>query len=1096
MNLKRIVVTAFALFLVVASVLPAIAQTSKGILAGIVRDKTGAVIPDAKITLTSQDTSETRNAVAYERVVYRIYSINPDHYTFNVQSWVFQTANTHDINIVPSIVTTYDPVLTVGEVSQAVNVEAYSNNINTENGQLSSTVSTSELANVPIVTLNPIELLQTVPGVQIVDQNLGFGGVGGNFYQIEVNGARPRSNNFMMDGQDINDVGIGGQAFNINIPDAFQSITALTNSSSAEYGRSGGAVVNLITKSGTNQYHGNVWELYTGSGLDSLDGITRQGKPYASNPKARYDQHQIGFTIGGHIWKDKLYGFGGAQFSRFYGNAQPGSVELPDAQGYAQLTAIGGSQVALLDSYLSGGQYLNTYTNLSLSQPGKIANSYKISPRNGCAAGCSITTALFERPPVAQQQPETQWLYRIDFIASAKDTFSFRYLHDRSNFNPYLALNTSGLPGFDAEVGGPAEIAQGTWTHVFSPRLLNELRASETRVNFLFQPTPETNANPLSKNYNISFLGQGFGGTNPLGISQNMPQGTNEELYQFQDTVSLTHGRHTLRFGADVGRQLETNVVAQNALGGLSFAAGGALSALDNFLDNFLGASGSAGKTFGPTRIDPHTWKTGVFVQDDVKMTSDLTLNLGVRYDYFTAPENSLQYPAIDLSNPFAPVNTVVKAKNDTNNIAPRFGFAWNPHFSFFSDGRTVFHGGIGAFYDTDFTNIATNGAQSSPNAPTGLLTSTTGRGLGNATTLVGTISPVLSPMSAVQSIASNLVNPLTWQWNVGVERQLPAQMKLTVNYVGNHGEKLYANQQLNYFINGSRINPTRNAINIRGNRADSEYNSLQTEVSRQFSHGLFFRVAYTYGKALDDASDVFATFASPTSFSANLSPNGLGQDWGPSVWDHRHYVSFSYVWAPAGFHSSNGAGDFLLSAFTRHITISGTTQLQSGYHSSFNLNGIDMNGDGSTANDRPLVGNPGRPIDTAGFDGSYFGPGFTPAVYYDAVTNAPTTADQVHWLVPNGPQFTTQEIGRNSFVNPNAQYWNISAQKNIPSTWLHFERGMFVFRVEAQNFTNHNNIAPLDINLLHIGTDSYLNKQNAVEPTFRHLLLWAKFQF
>ena len=1091
MNLKRIFVTALVLFLVVVTILPAVAQTSKGILAGIVRDKTGAVIPGAMVTLTSQDTSETRGAVADERGAYRMDAVNPGHYTVKAEAGGFQTASARDINVVPSIVTTYDPVLTVGEVSQAISVEANSNNINTENGQLSSTVSTSELAKIPIFTLNPIELLQTVPGVQIVDQNLGLGGVGGNFYQIEVNGARPRSNNFMMDGQDINDVGIGGQAFNINIPDAFQSVTALTNSSSAEYGRSGGAVVNLITKSGTNQYHGDVWELYTGSGLDSLDGITRQGKPYASNPKARYDQHQIGFTLGGPIWKDKLYGFGGAQFSRFYGNSQPGSVELPDAAGYAQLNAIGGPQVALLESYLSGGQYLTSYTNVG------AANSYQISPRGGCTAGCSISTALFERPPVPQQQPETQWLYRIDFLPSAKDTFSFRYLHDRSNFNPYLPLNTSGLPGFDSEVGGPAEIAQGTWTHVFSPRLLNELRASETRVNFLFQPTPQTVANPLSKNYNITFLGQGFGGsTTPLGISQNMPQGTNEELYQFQDTVSWTHGRHTLRFGADVGRQIETDVVAQNALGGLSFAAGGALSSLDNFLDNFLGASGSAGKTFGPTRIDPHTWKTGVFVQDDVKLTSDLTVNLGVRYDYFTAPENSLQYPAIDLSNPFAPVNTVVKAKNDTNNIAPRFGFAWNPHFSFFNDGKTVFHGGIGAFYDTDFTNIATNGAQSSPNAPTGLLTSTTGRGLGNATTLIGTISPVLSPMSAVQSIASNLVNPLTWQWNVGVERQLPAQMKLTVHYVGNHGEKLYANQQLNYFINGSRINTDRNAINIRGNRADSEYNSLQTEVSRQFSHGLFFRVAYTYGKALDDASDVFATFASPTSFSANLSPNGLGQDWGPSVWDHRHYVSFSYAWAPAGFHSSNSAGDFLLSAFTRHITISGTTQLQSGYHSSFNVSGIDMNGDGSTANDRPLVGNPRRPIDTAGYDGSYFGPGFTPGVYYDAVTGDPTTADNVHWLVPNGPQFTTQEVGRNSFVNPTAQYWNIAAEKDIPSTWLHFERGMFVFRVEAQNFTNHNNIGPLDINLNNIGTTSYLNKQNAVEPTFRHLLLWAKFRF
>ena len=515
MNLKRISAIIVVLFLVAAALPLAMAQTSKGILAGIVRDKTGAVIPGAKVTLTSQDTSESRAVVADERGAYRIDAVNSGHYTVSAEAGGFQTSNTHDINIVPSIVTTYDPVLAVGEVSQAVTVEANTNNINTENGQLSSTISTSELAKVPIVTLNPIELLQTVPGVQIVDQNLGIGGIGGNFYQIEVNGARPRSNNFMMDGQDINDVGIGGQAFNINIPDVFQSVTALTNSSSAEYGRSGGAVVNLITKSGTNQYHGDVWELYTGSGLDSLDGISRQAKPNAS-PKARYDQHQIGFTAGGPIWKNKVYGFGGAQFSRFYGNSQPGSVELPDAAGYAQLTAIGGPQVALLDSYLSGGKYLSTYANVG------AANQYKISPRGGCTAGCSISTALFQRPPVAQQEPETQWLYRIDFIPSTKDSFSFRYLHDRSNFNPYLPLNTSGLPGFDSEVGGPAEIAQGTWTHVLSPRLLNELRASETRVNFLFQPTPETLANPLSKNYNITFSGQGFGGSTSRWASRRI----------------------------------------------------------------------------------------------------------------------------------------------------------------------------------------------------------------------------------------------------------------------------------------------------------------------------------------------------------------------------------------------------------------------------------------------------------------------------------------------------------------------------------------------------------------------------------------------
>ncbi len=217
MSVKRILTFTAALFLVILP-FSALAQTSKGIIAGIVRDKTGAVVPGAKVTVTSQETSETRTTVADERGAYRMDAVNSGHYTVSVSAGGFETANTHDVNVLSSVVTTFDPVLTIGEVSQAVTVEANTNNINTENGQLSSTVSTSELAKIPMFTLNPIELLQTVPGVQIVDQNLGIAGVGGNFAQIEVNGARPRSNNFMMDGQDINDIGIGGQALISTFP--------------------------------------------------------------------------------------------------------------------------------------------------------------------------------------------------------------------------------------------------------------------------------------------------------------------------------------------------------------------------------------------------------------------------------------------------------------------------------------------------------------------------------------------------------------------------------------------------------------------------------------------------------------------------------------------------------------------------------------------------------------------------------------------------------------------------------------------------------------------------------------------------------------
>ena len=214
----------------------------------------------------------------------------------------------------------------MGATATTVEVQANTNAINRDNGQLSSTLGGPELAILPIFSLNPIELVATLPGVQLVNPQLALGGVGGNYEQIEVNGARPRSNNFMIDGQDINDVGIGGQAFQPQVPDMFQSETALTNSASAEFGRSGGAVVNLITKNGTNRFHGSGFELYQGSGLNALDGQTRRGTIHGPPPpgylpptKARFDSHNYGFALGGPLWRDKLFAFGGSQWSRFYG---------------------------------------------------------------------------------------------------------------------------------------------------------------------------------------------------------------------------------------------------------------------------------------------------------------------------------------------------------------------------------------------------------------------------------------------------------------------------------------------------------------------------------------------------------------------------------------------------------------------------------------------------------------------------------------------------------------------------------------------------------------------------------------------------------
>lgn len=1120
MRFKQVAATLMLLFVLVGV---GMAQTSKGILAGVVRDATGAVVPGATVTAVNQESGETRTTKSLNDGAYRIEAVNAGRYTITSSQTGFSTFKATNLEVKPSVVTSLDVTLSVGATDSTVSVEASSAGINTVNGQLAGVIGKEELRALPIFTLNPIELATTLVGVQTVSQGAGFS----NGMNIQVNGARPRANNFLLDGQEINDVGIGGQAFQPQIPDIFQSVTVITNNASAEFGRAGGAVANLVTKSGTNDFHGTVYERYSGSGLNALDGVTRQGKISGTPPpgyvppvKARYDQHQYGFTVGGPIIKDKLFAFGALYLSRLYGKETPNRLELPDANGLKQLNAIGGPQVALLNQYLSNGSYVNNFVSFPTAGPNQdgIVTKINVGPQPGCPqTGCVITTGYFQRPNADQNNPDTQWMYRVDFHPREKDNFSFRYLHDRTSLTPDFFTNGSALPGFDTQQGGPTELGAGTWTHVFTPNIVNELRGSEARLSALFSPTAGTAANPLYQlaTLNIANVGVDSSGGSSLGPNQTFPQGRKEELYQVQDTIGITHGRHSIRVGFDIGRIIETDIIAINSKGTLSFNKGGTyVSALGNFLQNQLGPSGTATKTFGNTRIDPHGWRSGIFFQDDIKLSTDLTVNVGLRYDYLTNPANSLPFPGVDPANIYQPINTVVKVKNDLNNFGPRVGFSYSPHTGgFFGDGKNVIRGGFGVFYDSTFSNIVTNSASAAPNAVAGTLTSTVGGGLTNATGLIPQISPQLSPQSSVTSEVNNAVNPVTYQYNLGLERQLTGSTFVAVRYVGSLGKKLFGNQQFNYFSNGARLNPSRGIINARGNFAASNYNGLEIEGTRSFSHGLQINANYTYSKNLDNGSEIFAATGVQTSYTADLSPQGRRQDWSNSGYDHRHNVSITYIWSPRGFRSDNFAKDALLGILTRHWTLSGIEQFQTGTYTSFNNAGLDTNGDGSSGNDRPIRSNASAPLSTGGIDGHWVG-GNT-GTYYDIATAVngdgsliPVDPGKVHWLVPYQPQnqFLRQEIGRNSFSNPGSTRNDIALEKGIGLSYLHFERGQLILRGEVVNIANHNDVGIMDTNVLDIGS-GFLNVSNARQPSNmgaptnpapggRQVVLWGKVVF
>ena len=367
------------------------AQTSQGILTGAARDSTGAVLPNAKVTITNEGTGEVRDTATKSDGTYRLEAIPPGRYTVTVEEPGFATQKATGVVINPSVVNSYDAVLTVGKVDDVVEVSAVSNAINLENGQLTGILNANDIRELPIFSLNPIELATTLPGIQPVVQPSSGAGAQGQVFA--ANGARPRANNFLLDGQEINDVAIAGQGFQPDIPGAYSSVAVLSNSASAEFGRAGGAVTNVVTARGSNTFHGSAYDRYTGSGLNALSATQRQQKSVnlaAGLPppqKTRFDRHTYGFTAGGPIFKDKLFAFGASQWQRYYGSTLEGRDELPDVNGVTQLKLIAAqagtvqaTQSSLFGAYLSNYSYLSSFQNAILSRA--ASPSWPRSPRH------------------------------------------------------------------------------------------------------------------------------------------------------------------------------------------------------------------------------------------------------------------------------------------------------------------------------------------------------------------------------------------------------------------------------------------------------------------------------------------------------------------------------------------------------------------------------------------------------------------------------------------------------------------------------------------------------------------------------------------
>ena len=1090
-SIVRILVVGFAMLFLAAGV--SYAQTSNGAIAGGMTDKTGAAVPGATVTASSTEVGEKRSATTDGVGTYRIESLLPGKYLVVVTASGFAELKISNVDVKASVTTTVNGVLEVASVAATITVEAGTGQeLQTQSGDITHSISKVEIQNLPIFGTNAISLALTQPGVQGVSARDDFtNGVG-----FSVNGTRPRANNFLIDGQDNNDNAINGQAYQLTNLEAVAEVTVLTNSYSSEFGRGGGSVTNLTTKGGTNAWHGVAFDIHRNS---AVAAIPAELKLNGTTKNPGDIENQFGFALGGPIKKNKLFIFGTMQWDRERQTADGATLRLPTAAGVATLQGLGPNANV---SYL-----LSAFAGLVGVNP----------PFRTIALGSgrpSVQTGLVNRSGISEPSNDRQINTRLDWNATQSDVITGRYFRDDFNLTPDLFNFPRSLLPFDSQQGGPSYTYGASWVHTISARAVNEFRFSYASIGFQFGPTPATAAGPLFPHFLVTVSGSGFP-TN-IGFPTALPQFRNHQNYQYQDALTYTVGSHTLKGGVDITHLAVVDQIPFNSRGTLTFNAGGGFTSLGNYVDNFTGSSGTAAKSFGNPIVRPFVTTYAPYIQDTWRIRPNFTLDLGMRYEYWGTSENVLPFPAVNtnlgiglLGSTFPNVYATQQSP-DRNNFAPRVGFAYTPRWGswLFGHEKTVIRAGYGIFYDGLFTNILDNTGATTPNATGGTIVGGSGRGTAGASALIPSITPALKATDTVNTIDSNLVNPLTHQWNFDIQREIPGGFVVTAAYVGTRGERLFANREFNPRINfGSRVNPALGPITVRMNAADSIYHSAQLKVDRKFTKGLLLRGSYTFSRLIDDAGEVFTT-TGLSSFAQD--PFNQEGDRGLSPFHRKHRFVLSYIWELPYVHSSDNAAMAVLKAITRDWQTAGTITFQTGAPDTVS-NGFDTLGDGRGGNDRPNLGNPNAPFTSAGIDGTFV-TGFdsmgnvifqgVPGVLYNNSCDpssvptdcVPTPASAFHWLIQPG----LGNVGRNTVLTPGRQDWNLSVQRIFKMPFKHLEQQQLLFRAEFYNAFNHPN---LGIN--GVGNTPTYNLQN---PDFgnvaitrfggRQIKFWLRYSF
>lgn len=1025
-----------------------LAQTFRGTILGTVTDASDALVAGAKVAVKNVNTGLERTTQTSGDGSYAVPELPIGTYSVTVSHTGFQTSVTSGVAVNVSAEARVDAALKPGEVTERVEVSAEDlPQVETTSAELGGILTTQTIENLPVNGRDFTKLIFLNPGIagspdQISDSP-------GSYGLFSMNGSRGRSNNFLLDGTDMNDgyrnlpaineAGVFGDPATILPLDAVAELRTLSNYE-AEYGRNSGAVVNIVTRSGTNQWHGSLLEFWRSGQLGARNYFN-----FDPNPKNSFLNNQFGGSFGGPIVKDKTFFFVDYEGQRETGK-QSGTSCVPDPR---QIALDGGATNSVTAALLARNPWPAPNIPV-LYDPNDPTLDYE----TGCPTGDNLSTGT----PFSNRVDSM--IAKIDHNFNPNNMLTGRYYFGDSDQSfPFAQLAGGLLPGFNTVTPTRVQLVSISWVKVISSEQVNEARLGWNRYVQGFFPEDQSfdpasiGLNTGAGPYEGGLPAINVGGFSQIGATNGVPRDRVDTNWHFVDNFSWKIGRHDVKLGYEFRRTTIFQRFENTFRGRLSF----------DDLTTFLQGNPSDGAQRRGNTVR-HTFQNshGFYIQDGFRWTPRLTLNLGVRWDYFgvMGEKNNLFYQFVPTGGGDTVQVGQLYAK-DYNNFAPRVAFAYD----ITGKGQTVIRGGWGMFYDAFSQDIFLGHLPWNCFFCPGPAYAGTGAAAIQQLSLIGGALdpnvPVFDPASAGPlgeffGADPNLRTPYVQNFNLNIQQALGSKGVVQIGYVGSKGSKLFRFRDINQpsqaeitaydlanGVSGYGVpRPSSNLfyINMQESAASSIYHGLQASVRLNAWHGLSSQVNFTWSRSIDDASD--SEDFSPNQAQPTNSLNPAG-DRGNSSFDIRRRFTwnFSYEfprWGGSVAKLKNGWG------------LEGTLNLQDGqpFHLNYLFEG-DYSGAGEGF-DRPDVIGPIR-YGSVPFDFLDLSSFAAPCTW--ASLNDPNDSSEAN-CVAGTRHFGN--LGRNSLRGPSFKEFNFSLYKNTAIT----EKVNLQIRAEFFNLFNHPNFA------------------------------------